>query len=192
MNEVANHLSQLERVAEEVSLRQTIVQSLRAGVGPEHLSTMSAESKLAMCLMTLDRPEEAEPLLAHVVRGRESALGPDDNQTLSALAWNAGATKRLGRLADTRLLQEQVLAGYERRGESEGDQAQLAALNLASTLSVLHERDEAARLVRTVVDVRRRTLGPDDPRTLDAATLLASVTSDRGTGETGDGAPESS
>jgi hypothetical protein len=177
MNEVANQLSELERVAEEVSLRETIVQSLRASVGPEHLSTLSAEWKLATCLMTLDRPEEAEPLFAHVVDGRASALGPDDTQTLTAMAWNASATKRLGRLAEARLLQERVMAGYERRGEGESDQAQLAALNLASTLSELHERDEAARLVRIVVDVRSRTLGPDDPKTVGAAAFLVSLTS---------------
>jgi Tetratricopeptide repeat len=177
MNEVANQLSQLERVAEEVSLRQTIVESLRVNVGPEHLSTLSAEWKLATCLMTLDRPEEAAPLLAHVVDGRTSALGPDDTQTLTAMAWNASATKRLGRLAEGRLLQEQVVAGYERRGEGESDQAQLAALNLASTLNELREPEEAARLARSVVDVRSRTLGPDDPKTVDATAFLASVTS---------------
>ena len=176
MNEVANQLSQLERVAEEAPLREKIAEGLRASVGPDHLSTLSAEWKLATCLMTLGRPEEAEPLLAHVVRQRAGTLGEDDTQTLTAMAWNASATKMLGRLAEARLLQEQVVAGYERRGEAESDQAQSAALNLASTLSELHEPTEAARLVRIVVDVRHRTLGPDDPLTVDAGAFLASVT----------------
>jgi len=78
MNEVANQLSQLERVAEEAPLREKIAEGLRASVGPDHLSTLSAEWKLATCLMTLGRPEEAEPLLAHVVRQRAGTLGEDD------------------------------------------------------------------------------------------------------------------
>jgi tetratricopeptide (TPR) repeat protein len=175
MNEVANQLSRLERVTEEVSLRENIVEGLRASVGAEDASTLNAEWKLATCLMKLGRPEEAEPLLAHVVRGRASALGDEDPQTLLAMAWSASAAKQLGRLDQARSLQERVAEGYGLRAEGESAQAQLAALNLASTLSALNELDEAARLLTHVVDVRSRTLGPDDPKTAAARQLLDEV-----------------
>jgi Tetratricopeptide repeat len=186
MNEVANQLSRLARVTEEVSLRERIVEGLRASVGVEDEATLNAEWKLATCLMQLERPEDAEPLLAHVVRGRASALGGDDPQTLLAMAWNASALKQLGGLDQARLLQEQVVHGYDRRGEEDSVQAQLAALNLASTLSELHELEEAARLLRHVVDVRSRTLGPDDPTTASARVLLDSVVS----AQAGDASPD--
>jgi len=93
------------------------------------------------------------------------------------VAWNASAAKKLGKLDEARRMQEQVVMAYERRDESESAQAQLAALNLASTLSDLRQFDEAVRLVRHVVDVRTRTFGPEDPRTLDACQALASMTS---------------
>ena len=175
MNEVANQLSQLERVAEEISLREKIAEGLRSTVGPEHASTLNAEWKLATCLMMLDRPEDAEPLLSHVVAGRAIALGEDDVQTLAAVAWSANAAKKLGKLDEARLMQELVVKAYELREDSEGTQAQLAALNLASTLGELQQFDEAVRLVRDVVDVRTRTLGPEDPRTLDVCQALASM-----------------
>src|ERR1700728_2366183 len=78
MNEVANQLAKQGRVAEEVVLREQIVAGLRNNVGPEHDFTLNAEWNLAMCLTTLERPEDAEPLLAHVVAGRAVALGQDD------------------------------------------------------------------------------------------------------------------
>jgi len=175
MNEVASQRSRLGQVTEEVSLREKIVAGLRTSVGAGDASTLQAEWNLATCLMQLERFEDAAPLFAHVVHGRALALGSEDPQTLLAMAWSASAEKQLGRLDEARLLQEQVLAGYDRREEGESDQAQLAALNLASTLSELYELPEAARLVRHVVDVRSRTLGPDDPKTMNARQLLDSV-----------------
>jgi eukaryotic-like serine/threonine-protein kinase len=98
MNEVANQLARQDRVAEEVIYREQIADGLRTSVGAEHDATLSAEWKLAMCLTTLERPEEAEPLLRHVVAGRAAALGPDDPQTLTAMAWSARVAKRLAKL----------------------------------------------------------------------------------------------
>ena len=67
----------------------------------------------------------------------------------------------------------QVVDGYESRGEGESDQGLLAALNLASTLTELDQLDDARQLVRSVLEVRRRTLGPDDPKSLEVQRVLA-------------------
>jgi len=174
MNEVANQLAGQDRVVEEVVIRQQIVAGLRTNLGPEHESTLSAEWKLATCLMTVERPEDAEPLLAHVVAGRTLALGQDDPQTLVAIAWKASVAKKLGRLHEARVLQEQVVAGYESLGEEESDRSLLALLNLAATLGELHESVEASRLLHLVLTVRLRTLGPDDPKTLEVLEILGS------------------
>ena len=180
MNEVANQLSRQNRVTEEITLREQIVDGLRKNVGPDDDATLNAEFKLATCLMALERPGEADPLLTHVVAGRSLALGEDDPQTLSAKAWSASAARRVGRLHEARALQEQVLDGYNSRGEGESDQGLLAALNLASTLTELDELDDARDLVRSVLDVRLRILGPDDPKSLEAQRVLASIEADPG------------
>jgi uncharacterized protein (DUF2267 family) len=71
-------------------------------------------------------------------------------------------------------VQEEVLAGLELGGAGESPQGQSAAINLASTLAELEQIDEAVRLVRHVLEIRDRTLAPEDPRTLEAlGTLVA-------------------
>jgi hypothetical protein len=94
------------------------------------------------------------------------------------MAWRASVAKKLGRLDDARTLQEQVVSEYEEQGAGESDQAVLAAFNLASTLTELHDLEGASRLLRRVVDVRRRTLGADDPKTLDVLRILAMIGAD--------------
>jgi hypothetical protein len=175
MNEVANQLSRLDRISEETALREKIVDGLRTNVGPEDEATLNAEFKLATCLLALERPQDADPLLVHVVAGRSLLLGTEDPQTLGAQAWSASVAKKMGRFHEARALQEQVVAGHESRGEGESEQGLVAILNLASTLSELDELAEARRLVRSVLEVRRRTLSSDDPKTLDVERLLASI-----------------
>ena len=175
MNEVANQLSRQNRISEETDLREQIVDGLRKNVGAEDDATLNAEFKLATCLIALERPEDADPLLTHVVAGRTLALGEDDPQILGAKAWSASVAKRVGRLQEARALQEEVVDGYESRGEGESDQGLLAALNLASTLVELDQLDDAGRLVRSVLHVRRHALGPDDPKTREVQEVLASI-----------------
>jgi uncharacterized protein (DUF2267 family) len=175
MNEVAHQLSRQDRVTEETALREQILSALRESVGPEDATTLNAEFKLATCLLALERPQDAAPLLAHVVAVRSVALGEDDPQTLAAKAWSASVAKRVGRLQEARALQEEVVNGHESRGDGETDQGLLAALNLASTLIELDQRNDAARLARSVLDVRRHALGPDDPKTREVAEIVASI-----------------
>jgi hypothetical protein len=175
LNEAANQLSRQNRITEEVSLREQIVDALRKTAGAEDETTLNAEFKLATCLIALERPDDADPLLTHVVAGRSLALGENDPQTLSAKAWSASVAKRVGRLQEARALQEQVVDGYESSGEGESDQGLLAVLNLASTLIGLDQLDDAGRLLRTVLDVRRHALGPDDPKTREVQQILASI-----------------
>jgi hypothetical protein len=161
-------------------LREQIVSALARTLGPEDDSTLNAEWKLAMCLATLDRPEEAGPLLAHVVAGRTLALGPDDPETLSAMAWSATVARRNGRLEEARTLQEQVVAGYESNGTQESPHGLQATLNLASTLIELGQLDESTGPLRVVLDARRRILGDEDPKTQDVLSVLASVLAQSG------------
>jgi hypothetical protein len=175
MNEVANQLSRQNLVTEELALREDIVAGLRKNVGAEHESTLNAEWKLAVCLTSLDRPEEADLLLRHVVAERILALGEDDPQTLLAKAWRASVSKRLGRIHDARILQEEVVAGYQHRGEEASDQALLATLNLSSTMTDLGEFDESARLLHQVLDVRSTARGPEDVKTLEVLHSLIVV-----------------
>jgi Tetratricopeptide repeat len=178
MVEVANQLAGHDRLLEELEMREKIVVALGRQFGPEHEATLSAELKLATCLTTLDRPEDAEVLLEHVVEGRTRDLGRSDPQTLAALAWSSNVSKKLGRLNDARDLQERVVSGYGEQGAGESDQALLAELHLASTLTDLHDLRGASLLLRHVLHVRQRVLGADDPKTLDVLRFLDSIGAD--------------
>jgi hypothetical protein len=175
MNDVADQLARQDRSAEEAIVVEQMVTAIRNTLGPEHDSTLSAELKLAICLLTMERAGDAEPLFAHVVAQRTRAAGADNASTLAAMAWSATAARQLGKLSDARIIQEQVLAGLELGGAGESLQVQSAGLNLASTLADLDEVDEAIRLVRHVFEIRTRTLSPDDPRTLDALETLVTL-----------------
>jgi tetratricopeptide (TPR) repeat protein len=172
MIEVADQLAKQDRWPEEVTLREQIATALRDARGAENESTVQAEWMLAFCLIRLERFDDAEPWLAHVVAGRALALGQDNPETLMAMAWKASVAKKLGRVDDAREQQEYVVQGYESAGLGESSQAMLASLNLAATLSELHEREAASRLLRHILAVRSRTLGPDDPLTAQVRTLL--------------------
>jgi Tetratricopeptide repeat len=176
MNDVADQLARQDRGSEEAIVLDQMVTALRNTLGDEHDSTLSAELKLAICLLTLERAEDAEPLLAHVVAGRTRAAGGGgDAATLAAMAWSATAARQLGRLGEARTIQEQVLAGLEFNGAGESLQGQSAGLNLAATLADLDVVDEAVRLVGHVLEIRTRTLAPDDPRTLDTLGTLVTL-----------------
>ena len=90
-------------------------------LGPEDEATLNAEWKLATCLISLDRPEDADPLLTHVVAGKALALGNDDPETLAARAWSATVAKKLGRLSEARLQQEQVVDSCSARRRCPSD-----------------------------------------------------------------------
>ncbi len=176
MVDVADQLARRQRGAEESVLREQVVAGLRRSMGPERESTLNAELQLARCLVGLGQPEAARPFLAHVVAGRTLLLGRDSPETLTAMAWSATVAKKMGELPEARELQAQVVAGYDDAGVGhDDDRATIAALNLASTLAELGDLDEAARLLRDVLDARSRTRGPDDPRTMDVREALATL-----------------
>jgi hypothetical protein len=113
-----------------------------------------------------------------VVEVRTGDLGRGDPLTLTAMAWSATVAKKLGKLGDARALQEEIVSAYDEQGAGESDQALVAALNLASTLTEIHDLEGASRLLRHVLDVRQRTLGADDPKTRDVLRVLASIGAD--------------
>lgn len=82
MIDVAAQLARQDRFAEEADLREQIVAALGSSLGPDTLSTASAEMRLVGCLVRLERFEDADRVLAHVVAGR---LGqPEDTGNLPA------------------------------------------------------------------------------------------------------------
>jgi hypothetical protein len=72
---VADQLKRQVRYAEELLLRQQIVQALDRNLGPQDENALRAELQLGMCIVNLDREEDAEPFLTHVAAESEYSSG---------------------------------------------------------------------------------------------------------------------
>lgn len=173
--EVAERLERLGRYAEALQLRSDLVTHLRQHGGPDDPSTLTAEGVMAFDLDRLGRHREALPLFEHVLAGRADALGPDHEQTLLAMDWLGCTLRSLGELAESRHLLQRAVDGYEQQGagEGEGEGAMVAGSHLATTLLQMGLGPESSALRRRILQVRDRTLGPDDPRTLRSLENLA-------------------
>ena len=175
MVQVADQLKRQERYGEELLLREQVVQALRKNLGEDHENTLSAESQMGMCLVSLDREEDAEPLLARVVAESDASPCSVSPEAIEAMVWLAVIYMRSGRLDESRHLLERVLPEYALHGAAESTAAMRTSTILAAGLVRLHGLEEAIRLYRHILDVRARTVGVDDPETLDTLESLARV-----------------
>jgi tetratricopeptide (TPR) repeat protein len=166
MVQVADQLRRQERYSEELLLREQIVETLRKNLGENHISTLSAELQTGVCLVNLDREEDAGPLLTHVVTEDENSGDSVSTDSADAMVWLSVVHTRRGRLDEARELLERVLLEYALHGQAESTAELRTTSLLAAFLMKLDELDEATQLYRHVLDVSSRRLGPDDPDTL--------------------------
>ncbi len=89
--------------------------------------------------------------------------------------WLGCTLRSLGELAESRRLLQGAVDAYEQQGAGEGEDAMLASSHLATTLLQMGLGPESSALRRRILDVRGRTLGPDDPRTLRSLENLVST-----------------
>lgn len=172
MEAVAKGREVLGQYAGALPLRREVVRLRKKQLGSEHPLTLAAEARLAVNLIEIHRPGEAKPLLVHVRDGLTAAQGPDDPTVLAVTERLADVELSLGESEPARRLLEEEMALLVERGEDVA--ASAVAVKLASALIRDGEYPAAADLLRGVVDVRSRVLGPDDPDTLTARRNLVS------------------
>ncbi len=172
---VADQLKMLQRYGEEVLLREQIVEVLHSHFEPNHEHMLRAELRLGMCLVDLERAEDAEPLLAHVVEEGENSPGVMSLEVREAMIGLSVVHGKARRLVPARQLLERVLSDFELHGQSESAAAMDLSMYLATILFRLDELEDATLLYRHILDVRGRTLGSDDPETLDSLESLVYV-----------------
>ena len=91
------------------------------------------------------------------------------------MEWLGCTLRYLGDLPESRRLLEEAVEGYTRQGAGETEDCMKAMSHLATTLTQLELVPEACELRRRIVEVRNRTLGADDPRTLSSLENLATT-----------------
>jgi hypothetical protein len=165
----------LRRSGPDSLIREQIVGALRRNLGSEHENTLRAEAHLGRCLLDLDRAEDAEPILVHIVADSEHSPGKMSPDTLDSMLCLAVVHQKSGRPDEARQLLERALLEYALHGLAEGTAAMDVSTLLAAILFLLNEVEEATLLCRHILDVRGRTLGPDDPETLRSLQSLIRV-----------------
>jgi serine/threonine protein kinase/tetratricopeptide (TPR) repeat protein len=156
-------LGEFERAADQ--FRQA-VEERRAGLGPDHLDTVEAESHLAETYRWLGKPEQALPLARRVLAVRTEKLGRDHFDTLVSLNDLAWASWDAGDLEAGPPLLEEALA----RMKAKFGPGALSTLNIMSNLGQMYARsgqpEQAVALHREALDKTAAQLGHDHALTL--------------------------
>lgn len=173
--EVAELLERLGRFDEALQLRIDVATCLQLQLGGDDPSTLTAEGFLGFSFDRLGRHAEAVSQFERVLAGRTNILGRDDKSTLLAMEWLGCAHRSLGNLEESRGLLQEAVDRYQSEGAGETEDCMKATSHLATTLFQLEEVPEACELRRHIFEVRNRTLGPDDPTTLDSRQSLARI-----------------
>lgn len=173
--DLAHRLERLGRFEDALELRSDVVVHLRSSLGSDDPSTLAAEALQGFDLDRLGRHAEALPLFEHIVAARTNAVGRAHMSTCAALEWQGCTLRHLGDLDGSRRCLQEAVVGYTRQGAGETEDCMKAVSHLATTLAQLELVHEACALRRRVLDVRDRTWGPDDPRTLASFENLATT-----------------
>jgi eukaryotic-like serine/threonine-protein kinase len=151
------------RPESELPLRKQQVDASRRNLGPDDPVTIQNELDLARRLVQSSRPDEASELLRHVVAIRTRDLGPDHPDTIMALSLSANVAKKLGRFDEARELHLTVLAWMEKQETVQPAELAQMLMITAHLFGQWRELERAAPYYQRAFDIRRETLGPDDP-----------------------------
>lgn len=114
-------------------------------------------------------------LAAHLYEQWRDRLGPDSRSALWAGNILGTALREMGRYADARPVDAEVLDRYGKLKGHDHPNTLVAANNLAIDLYHLKEWEAARLLSKDTLDSRQRVLGEDHPSTLNTASNLAGV-----------------
>lgn len=110
-----------------------------------------------------------------VRRYRERTLDPTSLELQNARGNVAWIGEQMGLVAEARVLEEQILAAFEKTAAPDDDGLQTARGNLADTLLQLGEHERALELFTQVAGVRRAKLPVGHPQRLRSEIDLASA-----------------
>jgi non-specific serine/threonine protein kinase/serine/threonine-protein kinase len=164
---------------------KTAVDLDRRAYGAEHPNTLNAEALLGRVYAMQGKRAEAADLAQQVLDARRRTQGADHPDTILALSDFAVIQGSLGRSAEAEKLAQQALQTSERRlgaehavtlqARSNLGTIYLAQISLPSADAMAKKFQQAEAVFRSVLEVRRRRLGPDHPDTLDSMSALSTT-----------------
>jgi len=144
-----------------VSLLTKAAAVRRVALGPDHPSTLTSRSNLALAYCSAGRPSEAIALHEATVHLSEAKLGPDHPETLRNRIHLAMDYEDAGGSRKPISLQEEAVKLCEARSGPNHPSVLLSLNNLARAYESLGRWAEAERLYRETLARRRNTDNPD-------------------------------
>jgi eukaryotic-like serine/threonine-protein kinase len=157
-------LSQLERDAESLVVRQRALDIARASFPADSLEVARGETEVINAYFGLDRFAEALSLGEHALRVVSKELGEDHLDTIRLKLNLAFALEFLDRMDEAIALGRGVLASYERALGPDDPRTLEALHSLAVSLAWVGQNEEAVALFGRAIEGSRRVLGPDHYR----------------------------
>jgi serine/threonine protein kinase/tetratricopeptide (TPR) repeat protein len=151
----------------------------RQELGPGHPETVEGMSGLAIILLQMGKPAEAQEILEEAVAVMRRTLGPEDKGTLRAMTNLSIALAMQGLLEDAAKLVEEYLEIQRRVEGPESIFTLRSTYNLATMRRHLGQWAESQPLFDQSLQTLRRVFGPDHQDTLRALNDLGELLLDQ-------------
>ena len=169
------------REGEAVELYRKVLAFQEKQLGPNHVDTLHTMTNLAITLNDMHNHQEAIELYRRALEAREKTLGPEHPETLQSLSHLAVALHARGDLSEALALQKRALEARERHLGPQHPSTRKSLKRLESILLDMIEKGaevpgEVVELCRELLARRAKTLGPQDPDTMEAEAALGIAT----------------
>jgi serine/threonine protein kinase len=178
---LADVLEKKRQLEEADALYREAIASFTRNPGDGYANYYHAANNYLVFLTNQDRITDAEPLARNAVQLLTEHMGVDD-QRVSHMRSNLGRVLfRLGRPLEAEPIHRLLLDEHRAmHGDKFHGSLVMHMVNLAVTLHVLHQFDEAEALLREALAIRERERGSDERWTIMIKTNLAQLLLDRG------------
>ncbi|KAE8366385.1 hypothetical protein BDV27DRAFT_155999 [Aspergillus caelatus] len=171
-SEHSHTLSQKAGMASVWYENERVGEAFEAAFGAEDFHIISAKAVLELCLRKQSQLDKAENLLVHILEVYNSTLGPEHSHTLNTRANLAKILLDRGHWLKAKGL---LMSGHEWEKKLVEAYHPLATLSLEYYAMVFSQHGrlaDADEALTYLLETKRRTFGPEDPRTLETMVAL--------------------
>ncbi|MGB0133396.1 tetratricopeptide repeat protein [Dokdonella sp.] len=172
-NELATVLQELQRYDEAESLFAEVLRARLDIFGEDHQFTRNSMSNLGLLHSLTGRLDQAAILYERALAIETRLIGESHPDTIALMHNIAGLYRKQGRIKQALSMHRRAIANAVENIGAEAWQTALFRAGYALTLQAAKRFDEANKELVSAIHILEKTLGPQHPRTLRAARMLA-------------------
>jgi tetratricopeptide (TPR) repeat protein len=158
---------------EAMKRREKVREECRQANGEEHISTLRMSYWIAVCLLNMQRLEEAEEVIRRVVKTQEKVLEEDSNDILDSYRILANILRSQQQTEEAEKILKRLLALSESKNGQRHWRTLGIQRSLAVNLYIQVRYSEAEALSRSVLPMMKEVFGEDDDTTLQTLNTLS-------------------